>query len=120
MAATTPLTMVAVGSDPKPKATEATTKIAAVAATYEAEARQANSAVASANGCGVVYCITEIGVVDYSTHSHAFLRITMHSYAFRCILFVLHSIIRCIFMHSRPPSFAFSTAAFIVLALRAF
>ena len=35
MAATTPLTMVAVGSDPKPKATEATTKIAAVAATYE-------------------------------------------------------------------------------------
>ena len=35
MATTTPLTMVAVGSDPKPKATEATTKIAAVAATYE-------------------------------------------------------------------------------------
>ena len=35
MAATTSLTMVSVGSDPKPKATEATTKIAAVAATYE-------------------------------------------------------------------------------------
>ena len=35
MAATTPLTMVAVGSDPKQKAKDETTKIAAVAATYE-------------------------------------------------------------------------------------
>ena len=35
MTSTTPLTMVAVGSDPKQRATEATTKIAAVAATYE-------------------------------------------------------------------------------------
>jgi len=35
MATTTPLTMVAVGSNPKQKAKEETTKIAAVAATYE-------------------------------------------------------------------------------------
>ncbi len=35
MTSTTPLTMVAVGSDPKQRAKEETTKTAAIAATYE-------------------------------------------------------------------------------------
>jgi hypothetical protein len=39
---------------------------------------------------------------------------------FKCILYVLHSGICCIFMHSRPPLFAFSTAAFFDLAVCAF